>query len=71
MPSASSIIPSRIADLIDIVPTILGTVGLTVPRHMQRHSLLSGQITNEAFIETGLIIGIRTKTHLLGLSFDE
>lgn len=60
-----------IAGLIDIAPTILDSADLAVPAHMQGQSLLRGRAANEAFIETGPMIGIRTKTHLLGLPFDE
>lgn len=65
---------SQVAQLIDIMPTVLDASGCTVPEHVQGRSLrpiLAGERPqleeNWGFIETsGGEIGVRTPTHLLG-----
>lgn len=65
---------SQVAQLIDIMPTVLDASGLPVPDHVQGRNLspiLAGERQqldeNWGFIETsGGEIGVRTPTHLLG-----
>ena len=67
---------SQVAQLIDIMPTVLDASGLPVPEHVQGRNLtpvLAGECQqteeNWGFIETsGGEIGVRTPTHLLGRS---
>ncbi len=67
-----------LVSLIDAAPTLLDAIDAPVPDHMQGRSLqplLDGEADlaerSEAFIETGPMIGIRTRTHLYGLPFEE
>ncbi|MDE0143973.1 MAG: sulfatase-like hydrolase/transferase [Caldilineaceae bacterium] len=67
---------SQVAQLIDIMPTVLDASGCPVPEHVQGRNLspvLTGERNhldeNWGFIETsGGEIGVRTPTHLLGRS---
>mgnify|MGYP001496600366 CR=1 FL=1 len=66
----------QIAQIIDIVPTILDICGVDIPQFIQGQSLmpvLSGNkqelSNNQAFIETSRYdIGIRTPSYLFGMS---
>ncbi len=65
----------QVAQLVDVMPTVLEACGCDVPEHVQGRSLvpvLAGERArleeNWGFIETGDgEIGVRTPTHLLGL----
>jgi arylsulfatase A-like enzyme len=69
---------SHIAQLIDVMPTLLDLCGAEAPAGMQGHSLAAlltgaGQAAapDEAYIETsGGQIGVRTATHLYGLQLN-
>ncbi len=71
----ASVNHSQVAQIVDIMPTVLEACGCAVPAHVQGRSLapiLSGECRqleeNWGFIETGgAEIGIRTPTHLYGL----
>ena len=75
----ASVISEQVAQLVDIMPTVLEACGCEVPAHVQGRSLapiLAGereQLTeNWGVIETaGGEIGIRTPTHLLGLRLEQ
>ena len=67
-----------LSNLIDIAPTLLDLSGIGKPEHMQGNSLvplMEGECNPDdrdfTFIETGSMIGVRTRTHLYGLPFDE
>ena len=70
----ASVNNSQVAQLVDIMPTVLEASGCAVPAHVQGRSLtpiLTGEQQqleeNWGFIETsGGEIGVRTPTHLLG-----
>ena len=59
-----------IASLIDIAPTLLDTAGIMPPEHMQGRALFREGGADAAFVETGRMLGVRTQTHLYGLSYD-
>lgn len=69
----------QVAQLIDVMPTLLDVCGMSVPDHVQGRSLapiLSGERDaldeDFAFIETGgRAIGIRTPSHLYGMQLAE
>jgi len=68
----------QIAQMIDVMPTLLGLCGLAAPGGVQGRSLapvLRGDCAelpnNAAFIETPTHdVGLRTPTHLYGMSID-
>lgn len=73
-----SINRTQVASIVDVMPSILGTLGLPIPKSVQGTDLSSvilGQTKtageNAAFIETYPgEVGIRTPTHLYGIKVD-
>ena len=61
--------------LVDVMPTLLGLLGVPAPAHVQGRDLApvlgGGECPdgNHAIVETGHGVGIRTPTHLYGLPF--
>ena len=68
----------QVAQIVDVMPTLLDLAGLESPAAVQGRDLvpvLRGQRPtledNVAYIETGPMLGLRTPTHLYGLKYDQ